>query len=89
VIETGAGFDDRLPEVFAGFARSVTEIPVSYPGASRPQAWAAGAALLALRTMLGLDVVDGELRADPAPPEGRRLRLEGIPVRGRLLTAGG
>jgi hypothetical protein len=35
------------------------------PTASRPQAWAAGPPLLALRTALGLDVVDGTLRIDP------------------------
>lgn len=45
-------FEYRLPEVFAGFPRSVTSIPVAYPTASRPQAWAAATPLLLLTTLL-------------------------------------
>ncbi len=82
-------FAYRLPEVFAGFAREHTGIPVEYPTASRPQAWAAGAPLLALRTLLGLDAVDGLLRSTPHLPKGMRtLRLSGIPICGRLEAAG-
>jgi glycogen debranching enzyme len=88
VVEAGAAFDDRLPEVFAGFARDVTEMPVWYPGASRPQAWAAGAVLLGLRTMLGLDAVDGELRFEPVMPDGRRIVLRGVPLRDDRRDAG-
>jgi glycogen debranching enzyme len=47
-------FEHRLPEVFAGFPRSLTSVPVAFPTASRPQAWAAGAPLLLLTTLLGL-----------------------------------
>jgi glycogen debranching enzyme len=47
-------FEYRLPEVFAGFPRAVTSIPVAYPTASRPQAWAAATPLLLLTTLLGL-----------------------------------
>ena len=51
-----------------------------------PQAWAAAAPLLGLRTILGLDVVDGELRADPALPRGyEAIRLRGLRVRGRRV----
>jgi len=70
LIQAAEAFDYRLPEVFAGFARDETGAPVEYPTASRPQAWAAGAPLLALRTALGLDVVDGELRMDPFLTDG-------------------
>jgi glycogen debranching enzyme len=47
-------FEYRLPEVFAGFDRSVTSIPVAFPTASRPQAWSAATPLLLLTTILGL-----------------------------------
>src|SRR5919108_1894504 len=73
----------RLPEVFAGFERDGADVPVQYPGAMTPQAWSAAAPLLALRTLLGLDVVDGELRARPKLPDDlRALRLRGVPFRG-------
>jgi glycogen debranching enzyme len=48
-------FEHRLPEVFAGYPASMTSVPVAFPTASRPQAWAAGAPLLLLTTLLGLD----------------------------------
>ena len=77
---------DRLPEVFAGFARDEADRPVPYAEALVPQAWAAAAPLLGLRTILGLDVVDGELRADPALPRGyEAIRLRGLRVRGRRV----
>jgi glycogen debranching enzyme len=47
-------FEHRLPEVFAGYPASVTSVPVAFPTASRPQAWAAGTPLLLLSTLLGL-----------------------------------
>jgi glycogen debranching enzyme len=81
LIQAAEAFEYRLPEVFAGFARDETGEPVEYPTASRPQAWAAGAPLLALRTALGLDVIDGTLRVDPHLSRGwGRVRLENIAV---------
>jgi glycogen debranching enzyme len=47
-------FEHRLPEVFAGYPAAVTSVPVAYPTASRPQAWAAGAPLQLLTTLLDL-----------------------------------
>ena len=47
-------FDFQLPEVFAGFPRSETPFPIAYPTATRPQAWAAGAPVLLLQLLLGL-----------------------------------
>jgi glycogen debranching enzyme len=44
----------RLPELFCGFAREDNPDPVPYPVACSPQAWAAGAPFLFLKTMLGL-----------------------------------
>ena len=83
LLDAAAAFGHRLPEVFAGFARDETNVPVRYPAALVPQAWAAAAPLLALRTLLGLDVVDGELRVDPL--DGAGIRLRGLPFRGRKV----
>ena len=44
----------RLPEVFAGFCRADYGIPVRYPVACHPQAWAAGAIPFLMMTALGL-----------------------------------
>jgi glycogen debranching enzyme len=44
----------RLPELYAGSARSVQYTPVPYPVACRPQAWAAGSLPLILQAVLGL-----------------------------------
>lgn len=45
---------DRLPEVFAGFSRGEFHIPVRYPVACHPQAWAAGAVPFMIESVLGL-----------------------------------
>ncbi|HWP42213.1 MAG TPA: glycogen debranching N-terminal domain-containing protein [Blastocatellia bacterium] len=44
----------RLPELFAGFPRDDYGVPVSYPVACQPQAWAAGAMPYMFRSLLGL-----------------------------------
>jgi glycogen debranching enzyme len=89
IFDAAEAFAYRLPEVFAGFPRQETGEAVEYPTASRPQAWSAGAPLLALRTLLGLDVVDGALRVKPYVHESLgRLRLEAILVRGQRHAAG-
>ena len=83
IIESAGFFEFRLPEVFAGFSREDTRFPVEYPTACRPQAWSAGAPLLAIRTLLGLDPIDHELRATPALPAPiSELRLRGVQFRG-------
>ena len=79
LLEAAAAFEYRLPEVFSGFVRDATNVPVRYPAALVPQAWAAAAPLLCLRTLLRLDAVDGEVRTEPVV-EG--LRLRGVPFRG-------
>jgi glycogen debranching enzyme len=43
----------RMPELFCGFARSAFSVPVRYPVACTPQAWAAGAWGMLLSAMLG------------------------------------
>jgi glycogen debranching enzyme len=65
ILTSAPYFEYRLPEVFAGFPVSLTSVPVAYPTASRPQAWAAGAPLLLLTTLLdlqpGWDDADADL----------------------------
>ena len=63
-------FEHRLPEVFAGFPAALTSVPVAFPTASRPQAWAAGAPLLLLSTVLGLTPHDTSLEAALPDPSG-------------------
>jgi glycogen debranching enzyme len=50
----------------------------------KPQSWAAGAPLLAVRTLLGLDVTERGLRSRPHLPDWLgTLEVRGITVRGR------
>jgi glycogen debranching enzyme len=71
-------FEHRLPEVFAGFPRSLTTVPVAFPTASRPQAWSAGAPLLLLSTLLGLAPGDSDVEV-VVPGEIGRLALHRRP----------
>jgi glycogen debranching enzyme len=88
LIEAAAAFSNQLPEVFAGFSRDGTGVPVEYPNALKPQAWAAAAPLLALRTLLGLDVVGGRLRSRPHVPDGLgRVRLRDVGLRGTYVDS--
>jgi glycogen debranching enzyme len=73
-------FEYRLPEVFAGFPRALTSVPVAFPTASRPQAWAAGAPLLLLTTLLKLEPGDVAAHAD-VPGEVGEITLQRRPTR--------
>jgi len=85
IAEAAAYFHgDRLPEVFSGFRREHFGVPVHYPVACHPQAWAAGSVPILLQGLLGLtpEAFDGRLRVvRPVPPDGvdrvelRRLRV--------------
>ena len=43
----------RFPELFCGFSREEVPVPVQYPVACRPQAWASGTPLLMVRSYAG------------------------------------
>jgi glycogen debranching enzyme len=85
-------FNYQLPEVFAGMRRSETPFPIAYPTAARPQAWAAGAPVLLLQSLLGLQP-DRRRHAleTVAPPElpswAGTIRLSGIRAFGTLWDA--
>ncbi|MFP1624797.1 amylo-alpha-1,6-glucosidase [Streptomyces sp. 5K101] len=55
LLTASAGFDARLPELFAGHGRGAAARPAPYPASCRPQAWAAAASVLVLQSALGLD----------------------------------
>jgi glycogen debranching enzyme len=55
VFEAAQHFPDyRLPELFCGFDRDASGVPVPYPVACSPQAWSAASTFMFLQTMLGL-----------------------------------
>ena len=72
VLDAADGFGGRLPELFCGFDRGEFADPVAYPTACSPQAWAAAAPFLLLRTLL---------RLDPAVPSGRVWCAPALPSR--------
>jgi glycogen debranching enzyme len=60
----------ELPEVFSGIRRGESPFPVTYPTASRPQAWAAGTPVLLLQLLLGIEPDRARERlVTVAPPE--------------------
>jgi hypothetical protein len=84
LLTAGEAFDFRLPELYAGDARTDLSRPMPYPAACRPQAWSAAAAILILQAWLGLDpdVPNGVVRVRPLPnaPMVKGLRIAGHSV---------
>jgi glycogen debranching enzyme len=81
-------FGYRLPELYAGDRRTGRLPPVPYPAACRPQAWAAAAGPLIVRTLLGLEVdaPAGRIRLRPlAPSPVGEYQVTGVRVAGGLL----
>ena len=83
LLDAAAAFGWRLPELFAGDARSAVPWPSPYPASCRPQAWAAASigALVQARLGLEVDVPGGQVRIEP--PRARRGRPGHPPARGR------
>ena len=88
VLTAAPFFEHRLPEVFAGFPRSMTSVPVAFPTASRPQAWAAATPLLLLTTLLQLRPESGEAKFAPSNGIGR-IALKRSPIPRPFATARG
>ena len=85
LVRAAPAFNYRLPELFAGFSYEFSPLPVPYPTACRPQAWAAGGALLLVRALLGVEahVPQGRLTLRPMTPAPfDRLDLRGLPLAG-------
>lgn len=88
-VEVASAYGYRLPELFAGFERGNPSTPAAYPTSCSPQAWAAAAPLLWLRTLLRLDpwAPGGTVWLDPTLPEWiGRLHVDGIAVAGQRLS---
>jgi glycogen debranching enzyme len=91
LLDAAGHFDYRLPEAFAGYARAQTRVPVEYPTACSPQAWAAGAPLLLIRLILGMEPSAAGLTVRPYLPRGivNRIVVRGLPGRwGRADAVG-
>ena len=89
LMEALALFDHRLPELFGGHDRERGDVPVPYPTACRPQAWAAGVPLQLATMFLGLEphVPEGRVALRPALPKGlSALEVRGIPFPGGPLS---
>jgi glycogen debranching enzyme len=81
MVEAAHHFDYRLPEAFAGYSRLPFGVPVNYPTACQPQAWATGVPLLFLKALLGLEanVTSQKLEINPQlPSELLPLHLENV-----------
>jgi glycogen debranching enzyme len=84
LLDTAATSNGALPELLCGVDRADVEVPVAYPTSCRPQAWAAAAPLLLLRSLLGLEPDAParrlRIRASALPGSWRPLRWDGIHV---------
>jgi len=71
ILDAAAAFGGRLPELFCGFDRAEYASPVPFPTSCSPQAWAAAAPLLLMRSLFRLEpsVSQGEVRVAPILPE--------------------
>jgi glycogen debranching enzyme len=80
---------ERLPECFSGYAKRDFGVPVRYPIACHPQAWAAGAIPHVVTSSLGLlpEAFEGRLRIvrPRLPGFVRHVELRGMRVGGTEL----
>jgi glycogen debranching enzyme len=89
LLDAAQGQGGRLPELYSGIPRVELPTLISYPTSCSPQATAAAAPLLALRTLLRLDpwVPYGKVWLAPALPESiSYLRVDRIPLGGGRVT---
>ncbi|MCX4860445.1 glycogen debranching N-terminal domain-containing protein [Streptomyces canus] len=88
LLTASAGFEARLPELYAGHGSVAGTRLAPYPTSCRPQAWAAAASVLVLRSSLGLDadVPAGTVTVAPTfAHEYGPLTMTGLQVAGRPL----
>lgn len=90
LFDAAVQFDLRLPELFCGFPRrGAGDAPVGYPVACMPQAWASGAAFMALQACLGVTIDHrfGVRIERPRLPAGvDELVIRNIAIGGRRVT---
>ncbi|WP_308120735.1 glycogen debranching N-terminal domain-containing protein [Paractinoplanes bogorensis] len=85
LLSAGEAFGFRLPELYAGDARSDINRPMPYPASCHPQAWAAAASVLIVQAQLGLDpdIPNGVVRLRPLPDAPT---VTGLVIAGRPVT---
>jgi len=90
ILDAGQYFDyQRLPELFCGFDRKSSIVPVVYPASSSPQAWASGASMLMLSTVLGMRARAEQklLILKPSLPlDVYRIHLAGVKIGGSYVS---
>jgi len=89
IVDASAAFGYRLPELFCGFGRDEFASPVPYPTSCSPQAWAAGAPLMLLHSLLRFtpEVGSGQLWCAPEIPDRfLPMRVSGVRVGKSRLT---
>ena len=89
LLDAAARLGGRLPELLCGFDRSEFDDPVPYPTSCSPQAWAAAAPLLVLRSLLRFDpdLPGRSMTCQPAlPPDLLPLRLDGVNIGGATMS---
>jgi len=90
LIEAGAHFNHRLPELFCGYPRVEAKFPVEYPTSSSPQAWSTGAITLFIKTLFGFkpdSENDKGFSMNPILLEGMdQLSLSGVQFNGQKVT---
>ena len=90
MIEAGAHFNHRLPELFSGYPKSEARFPVEYPTSSSPQAWSTGAITLFIKTLFGFQPDqenDNGFSMNPILLDGMdQLSLSGVQFNGQKIT---
>jgi len=85
LLAAASGFDYRMPELHAGYTATSESVPVPYPAACRPQAWAAAAAVAVLGTTLGIRTREDSLTLAPIGSVGA-VSVDGIRHGSRRFT---
>jgi glycogen debranching enzyme len=83
ILDAARQFGNRLPELFCGFDRADFPAPIPYPTSCSPQAWAAAAPILLVRTLLRLqpDLPANKIQLGPAlPKQMLPLRIDNLPL---------
>lgn len=85
LLEAAAGFEYRMPELFAGRPARAGGRPTPYPASCRPQAWAAAASVAVVSALVGArpDVPGDAMAFQPLAGGGR----DGMTVRGIRVGA--
>jgi glycogen debranching enzyme len=89
ILDAAEYSDGRLPELFCGFSREELAVPVPYPTACSPQAWAAAAPIQLVTSLMRYDPVvsAGGVWMDPVLPKSYGdLHIENAPLGGGRIT---